>query len=239
MLVSQLQKLLRNERQGCVLGALAGLAVFHIQGDGGARGGGDGNKEAGGWEGASEFFGEKKCERVLSLVCLNVISAVGSGTGAASGGAGKEKNKDGGEGGMSWEERLEQVEYAKVIVDAVVVEGRWKYLEGEGRKGRVLENLVGKLRKLIGEGDVGTAENGQKEGEKKEAGDAGVKERLVRAAVEFLVRLVGPGGKVEGNSKGITAVAGLVEFVEGLVGRGTDHGWLIAGEDLGVLFAVS
>ena len=211
-----------------MLGALAGLAVFHTQS-------GEGE---GGWEGASEFFGEKKSERVLSLVCLNVISAVGSGT--AGGASGKEKDRDGGERGMGWEERLEQVEYAKVIVDAVGWEGRWRYLEGEGRKGRVLENLVGKLRKLIGEGDVGTAENGQKGGERNEAGVEG---RLVRAAVEFLVRLVGSGGKMEGNLKGTTAMAGLVEFVEGIVGRGIDcwreEGWLIAGGNLGELFAVS
>ena len=127
MLLRRLGKFLHIEEQGVVLAALATLAHFHIEDELVGKTNEDVSKE---------LFSGKKTEKLLGLVSINVITCATSGGDAGD-----------------WEERLEQIKFANVILSSIDDRGKEAYVHGSG-VGKVLENLVKKMDRLAIDGDV-------------------------------------------------------------------------------------
>ncbi|KAI5801674.1 hypothetical protein DFH27DRAFT_653042 [Peziza echinospora] len=133
MLLGRLGKFLHVEDQGAVLAALATLAHFHLE-----------DEKAGKLQGAEterDLFSGKRIDKLLGLVCLNVVTLVSVPQGG---------------GGEEWDARAEQVRLAGMVLRAVKDRGKEVYMASpEGVSG--MKNLVRKLEKLTTEEGFGCA----------------------------------------------------------------------------------
>ena len=126
MLLGRLGKFLHVEDQGAVLAALATLAHFHLEDEKAGKQGGDTDRD---------LFSGKRIDKLLGLVCLNVVTLVSVGQGMTA---------------EEWGGRAEQVRLASKVLRAVKDHGKEVYMASpEGVSG--MKNLVRKLEKLAAE----------------------------------------------------------------------------------------
>lgn len=200
MFLGRMLKFLYEDAQGVVLGALATLTYFYQQPqDHGSSGA---NPEV------KAYFDGKKSQKLLELVIINVITVIAAAGNGSSGGSSTSDQQP------TWEERIEKLQYANAIIQAVSQEKKDAYIE-DRKKGKLpVENLLRKMEKLVGE-------------------EADLDGRMLRLGLRFCVQL---------SPK--KPVSGLREFVESLVRKTLDDemqgkGHIVLEENMAEIFAVS